>query len=133
MGIVKNKSIPRWLAKQDPDDPNLHPSYRRTVMYYRKLYKAFPDWANNHPDFKKIAQEWGRQLAQGRTVEIDHIVPICSTIVCGLHVPWNLQVITAEANRLKSNLWWPDMPFENHDMFEDYLIDIPPRQHSFNF
>lgn len=77
--------------------------------YLLKLRRATPRWISRN-DFRDVRIMVRRRRANGEDVHIDHIVPICSKYVCGLHVPWNLQIITRNENIKKSNRYWPDAP-----------------------
>jgi hypothetical protein len=72
--------------------------------------RATPTWANMpliekaYEDAKLISEKSGVPHC------VDHIVPLQSDLVCGLHCEQNLQIITISANASKSNVSWPDMP-----------------------
>ena len=125
MATPMKKSSPVWLAKQDENDPTLNKNYRRSVRYYRKLYAAWPDWLADDPRYAEIYQRCKALRGLGFDVQVDHVVPICSDLVCGLHVPWNLEIINTKVNLQKSNTWWPDHPFTQRDMFDSAQ---PPHQ-----
>lgn len=48
-----------------------------------------------------------RSIDTGIVHHVDHVIPISHDLVCGLHVPWNLQVLTQSDNLRKSNKFIP--------------------------
>jgi hypothetical protein len=72
----------------------------------RKHREATPKWLSRKQK-SEIRQLYQIAITMSKTTGeqyvVDHIVPLRSEVVCGLHVPWNLRVIPRQENLLKSN------------------------------
>jgi hypothetical protein len=67
---------------------------------------ALPLWLTREDlELIKIHYVLAKLLSEcdGKKYHVDHIVPLQGENVCGLHVPWNLQILTAEENLSKYN------------------------------
>lgn len=82
---------------------NPMPTIVRASERNRELSKRIPPWANlaNIRKIYRDAQE--ATNSTGVQHHVDHILPIKSKVVCGLHTEANLQILTAEDNMKKSN------------------------------
>jgi hypothetical protein len=72
----------------------------------RKHRDATPKWLSRKQK-SEIRQLYQIAITMTQTTGeqyvVDHIVPLRGESVCGLHVPWNLRVITQDENLKKSN------------------------------
>ncbi len=82
-----------------------HPAESRAIGAKRRALtrSAMPSWTNRQ-DIKAVYTEAARlTMETGIHHDVDHIVPLCHPNVCGLHVHWNLQILTRQENRRKAN------------------------------
>lgn len=76
----------------------------KSRAYNSRVRKSRPLWCSQ-PEINEYYL-----MARKSGLEVDHIVPINSSLVCGLHCLDNFQLLTRKENASKSNRYWPDMP-----------------------
>lgn len=79
-------------------------AFERAAARSDRLREQTPQWCERD----KISILYSKAVDYG--FHVDHIVPIKSDIVCGLHCWHNLQLLDPELNISKSNKFWVDMP-----------------------
>jgi hypothetical protein len=90
----------------------------KTQTRRRRVRKSTPNWLDKNLliPFYKEAQRLQKET--GIKYAVDHYYPLKSEIVCGLNVPWNLQVITWKENSAKHNRMPEEFYGANHQMKE---------------
>jgi hypothetical protein len=97
-----NEKCARWVKN------NRGKVNARTARRYASKKQATPEWITKDADYSWMINEaydlaLFRSKLTGKPWEVDHIVPLRGKNVCGLHAPWNLQVVLQQENRKKSN------------------------------
>lgn len=73
---MKIEATPKWLSKD----------------HLNEIYELY-----------RLAKELAWLNQDGKPFHVDHIIPLQGDNVCGLHVPWNLQLLPWKDNLKKSN------------------------------
>jgi hypothetical protein len=95
----KNKATVLW-AQNNRDKSNAYQAKRRASKIQRT-----PAWLNaaHYFEMECVYKYCAALRLIGLDYHVDHIIPLQSTQASGFHVPWNLQVITAQENFTKNN------------------------------
>lgn len=111
---VKNKDK-QIAAKREWAKLNKHVVNFNTAQRRAKKKNATPSWADKSyikDLYENCREAEGVFLKVGLKVKfhVDHVVPLRSRKVCGLHCEQNMQILNIQENSSKGNWYWPDMP-----------------------
>ncbi len=92
----------RKHAKDNPDMKNANNAKRRAA----KLNRMMP-WGCEEEIRALYAEAQRLQGETGKAHHVDHVLPLQGVLVSGLHIPSNLQVLSATDNLSKNNHYDP--------------------------
>jgi hypothetical protein len=88
--MVRRQSSEKRARKRNSMPPWLNESHKKEISNMHLLAKAL-------------------ERETGKVFHVDHIIPLKHNKMCGLHVPWNLRVITEGENMAKNNKFCPEL------------------------
>jgi 5-methylcytosine-specific restriction endonuclease McrA len=92
-------------AKRNPHKITAHVRKRQAAKLQRTPHWLTEDQIKTMELFYMAAAALTKDT--GVRHEVDHIVPLQGKLVSGLHVPWNMQILTRSQNRSKTNYFTP--------------------------
>jgi len=108
---VRGTTSPEWKRRWQ-EDYSKRPTTKALACFHAAkrrdgIRKALSVWADQTKmqGFYDKAQQMSRDT--GIDHHVDHIVPINSKLVCGLHNEFNLQILEGRANMSKGNRFAP--------------------------
>lgn len=99
----RQRDVQKQWAARNKDRISAKAAKRRSA-----ILNATPGWANLksieaiYTEAKRVSQE------TGLVHHVDHVIPLKSKFVCGLHVECNLRVVSGVDNLSKGNRMWPE-------------------------
>ena len=102
---AKNPDLVKARRKRHYED-NKYAYIARAKMRHEHVARATPNWLTSKQlaEIMEIYEEARRITAEtGALHVVDHIWPLRGKNSCGLHVPWNLQIVTSAENDSKGN------------------------------
>lgn len=115
----RQKERSRLWEKQNPDK-------RAAISAKRRAAKkqAVAPWADMDAIKQIYAKAAELTKSTGIRHEVDHIYPLQSEYMCGLHVETNLQILTKTENTSKNNRTWPGQLDCQKDLNPKFLTEI---------
>lgn len=106
--LERMRELGRNWAKNNPDKARALNGRRRAAKK-----QAIPKWSKTEFEVFAIKEIYSlaalRTKVTGIEWHVDHLVPLRSNKVSGLHCSANLSVVTASENHRKGNRHWPNM------------------------
>ena len=112
---VHNKASAVWRSKNKLKSSQMGKDWRKRNPGLTRIYnanrraavrRATPPWLDTQtllPVYNQACRLTEMLSNFKSKYEVDHVYPLRGKTCCGLHVPWNLQVLRKQENASKSN------------------------------
>jgi len=102
---IANKEKVKEINRKSKSNRRAKATAAERERYALKL-KAMPKWLSKEDKQKiELFYECAKETSEkaGFNCNVDHIAPLKGKSVCGLHVPWNLRIVSQSYNSIKHN------------------------------